>query len=107
MSRELSGAQTFPREQELKETEPSLSHRRVRFLANRAYLDQGILTIVVRQGAMVGGACELHVKEFVRRNSGPVPITLSFRFEPSLVDCILLDTNAGSDPRRTTAGAAG
>jgi|GEM_PF-3046534 len=32
---------------------------------NRAYLDKLVLTIVVGDGAMAGGAYELHMKEFV------------------------------------------
>lgn len=49
----------------LLEQHPAPGHVRVRFLVNRAYLDKVILTIVVGQGAMAGGAYELHVKEFL------------------------------------------
>ena len=49
----------------LLEQHPTPGHVRVRFLANRALLGKLILTIVVGDGAMVGGAYELHLKEFV------------------------------------------
>ena len=49
----------------LQEQHPAPGHVRVRFMANRAYLDKLILTIVVGSGDMVGGAYELRVKEFV------------------------------------------
>ena len=37
----------------------------VRFMANRAFLDQVSLTIVVGAGLIPGGGYELHVKDFV------------------------------------------
>jgi hypothetical protein len=49
----------------LQEQHPKSGHVRVRFMASRAYLDKLILTIVVGDGAMMGGAYELRVKEFV------------------------------------------
>jgi hypothetical protein len=49
----------------LQEQHPAPGHVCVRFMANRAYLDRIVLTIVVGSGAMVGGAYEVHVKEFV------------------------------------------
>jgi hypothetical protein len=49
----------------LQEQHPKPGHVRVRFMASRAYLDKIILTIVVGDGAMVGGAWELRVKDFV------------------------------------------
>ena len=49
----------------LKEQHPKPGHVRVRFLANRACIEKLVLTIVVGEGAMVGGAYELHVKDFV------------------------------------------
>jgi hypothetical protein len=54
----------------LQEQHPNPGHVRVRFMANRAYLDKLILTIVVGEGQMPGGAYELRVKEFV----DPAPI---------------------------------
>lgn len=49
----------------LQEQHPAPGHVRVRFMANRAYLDKLVVTIVVGSGAMVGGAYELHLKDFV------------------------------------------
>lgn len=49
----------------LQEQHPAPGHVRVRFMVNRAYLDKLTVTIVVGQGAMAGGAYELHLKEFV------------------------------------------
>jgi hypothetical protein len=49
----------------LHERHPKPGQVLVRFMASRAYLEKLILTIVVGDGAMVGGAWELHVKEFV------------------------------------------
>jgi hypothetical protein len=49
----------------LKETHPERGRVRVRLMVSRAYLDKLILTIVVGEGAMVGGAYELRVTEFV------------------------------------------
>lgn len=49
----------------LQEQHPAPGRVRVRFMVNRTYLDKLILTIVVGDGAMAGGAYELHVKEFV------------------------------------------
>lgn len=49
----------------LQEQHPKRGHIRVRLMANRAYLDKLVLTIVVGDGAMAGGAYELHVKNFV------------------------------------------
>ena len=51
----------------LQEQHPEPGRVRVRFMANRAYLDKLILTIVIGDGASVGGAYELHVKKFVDR----------------------------------------
>ena len=49
----------------LQEQHPAPGRVRVRFMANRAYLDKLVLTIVVGQGLMAGGAYELRMKEFV------------------------------------------
>jgi hypothetical protein len=49
----------------LQEQHPEPGRVRVRFMANRTYLDKLILSIIVGGGASVGGAYELHVKEFV------------------------------------------
>ena len=49
----------------LQEQHPKPGRVRVRFMANRAYLDKSILTIVVGDGLLPGGAYELRVKEFV------------------------------------------
>jgi len=49
----------------LQEKHPKPGHVQVRFMASRAYVDKLILTIVVGEGAMVGGAYELRLKEFV------------------------------------------
>ena len=43
--------------------EPGVVH--VRFMANRAIISKLVLTIVVGDGARVGGAYELHLKDFV------------------------------------------
>ena len=55
----------------LLEQHPKPGRVRVRFMANRGFIDKLILTIVVGDGAMAGGAYELHVKEFV--NLAKVP----------------------------------
>lgn len=49
----------------LQEQHPAPGLVRVQFMANRAYLDKLIFRIVVGGGAAVGGAYELHVKDFV------------------------------------------
>lgn len=49
----------------LQEQHPKPGLVRVRFMASRAYLDKIILTIVVGDGLLPGGAYELRVKEFV------------------------------------------
>lgn len=55
----------------LAEKHPKPGHVRVEFMANRAFLDKLVLTIVVGQGAMVGGAYELRVKDFIDPTKGP------------------------------------
>ena len=49
----------------LREEHPQSGHVRVRFMTNRGYIEKLVLTIVVGQGAMVGGAYELRVRDFV------------------------------------------
>jgi hypothetical protein len=49
----------------LREQHPKPGHVLVRFMANRAFLDKLVLTIVIGDGAAAGGAYELSVKEFV------------------------------------------
>ncbi len=51
----------------LQEKHPKPGQVRVRFMASRDCIDSLVLTIVVGEGAMVGGAYELRVKEFVDR----------------------------------------
>jgi hypothetical protein len=48
----------------LQEHRPKLGVVRVRFMANRGYLDKLVLTIVVGDGAQAGGAYEILVKDF-------------------------------------------
>jgi hypothetical protein len=49
----------------LQEQHPKPGHVLVRFMANRAYLDKVILTIVIGDGLLPGGAYELRVKELL------------------------------------------
>ena len=49
----------------LQEQHPQPGQVRVRFLADRNYLSQIVLTIVVGDGLLPGGAFELRVKDFV------------------------------------------
>ena len=49
----------------LQEHHPKPGHVRVRFMAHRAFLDKLVLTIVVGDGLLSGGAYDLNVKEFV------------------------------------------
>lgn len=49
----------------LQEQHPKPGHVLVRFMASRAYLDKVILSIVIGDGLLPGGAFELHAKEFV------------------------------------------
>ena len=49
----------------LQEQHPKPGHVLVRFMASRAYLDKVILSIVIGDGLLPGGAFELHPKEFV------------------------------------------
>jgi hypothetical protein len=55
----------------LSEKHPGPRQVRVEFMASRAFLDKLILTIVVGQGAMVGGAYELRVKDFMDPTKAP------------------------------------
>ena len=55
----------------LSEKHPKSGQIHVEFMANRAFLNKLVLTIVVGQGAMVGGAYELHVKDFVDPTKAP------------------------------------
>jgi len=49
----------------LQETHPRPGRVLVRFLANRSFLDKIHIVVVVGEGAMVGGAYDLRVREFV------------------------------------------
>ena len=61
----------------LQEKHPSPGRVRVQFMTNRRFIDKLVLTIVVGEGAMSGGAYEVRVKEFVdvrkmSKSSSPV-----------------------------------
>lgn len=49
----------------LQEQHPKPGHVLVRFMASRSYLDKLILTIVIGDGLLPGGAYELRVKDLV------------------------------------------
>lgn len=49
----------------LQERHPKPGQVRVRFMADRGYLDKLVLTIVVGEGLLPGGAYEVRVKDFV------------------------------------------
>ena len=49
----------------LQEKHPSTGHVKVQFMANRAFIDKLILTIVVGEGTASGGAYELYLRDFV------------------------------------------